>query len=209
MVTQQLSSNRRYVLLLLITTMNLVAWFLQNFIQPFFWSALQWVWSFNPNFEQAELPIQFYSYSATSLLLWFYEKLPHSVVLTIFGIGCLTVCCISVALVCCFGQVMWILMKLCFRTLFPRVVRGYYRLFTWLVRRTIILIVFLCYQAVKLVLFFRSLCNSSSGIAPTVPIPRAINDNITARQLGNIEVIDAAAFRPRRRRTRSNRSPRG
>ena len=61
--------------------MNLVAWVLQNFIEPFFWSALQWIWSFKPNFEQAELPIQFYSYSATSLLLWFYEKLPHSVVL--------------------------------------------------------------------------------------------------------------------------------
>ena len=72
--------------------MNLVAWVLQNFIEPFFWSALQWIWSFNPNFEQAELPIQFYSYSATSLLLWFYEKLPHSVVLAIFAIGCLTVC---------------------------------------------------------------------------------------------------------------------
>ena len=98
-------------------------------------------------------------------------------------------------------------MKLGFRTLFLRVVRGFCRLFTWLVRRTIILIVFLCYQAVKLVLLFRSLCNSSSGIAPTVPIPRAINDNIAVGQLGNIEVINAAAFRPRRRRTRSNQSP--
>ena len=188
--------------------MNLVAWFLQNFIEPFFWSALQWIWSFNPNFEQAELPIKFYSYSATSLLLWFYEKLPHSVVLAIFAIGCLTVCCISLTLVCGFGQVMWILLKRSFRTLFPRVVRVCYRLFTWLVRRTIISIVFLGYQVVKLVLFFRSLCNSSSEIAPTVQIPRAINDNPAVGQLGNIEVIDAAAFRPRRRRTRSNRSPR-
>ena len=99
-------------------------------------------------------------------------------------------------------------MKLGFRILFPRVVRGCYRLFTGLVRRTIILIVYLCYQAAKLVLFFRSLCHSSSEIAPTVPIPRAINDNIMVGQLGNIEVIDTAAFRPRRRRTRSNRSPR-
>ena len=103
---------------------------------------------------------------------------------------------------------MWILLKLGFRTLFPKVVRGFYRLFTWLVRGTIILIVFLGYQVVKIVLFFRSLCNSSSGIAPTVQIPRAINNNPVVEQLGNIEVIDAAAFRPRRRRTRSNRSPR-
>ena len=60
----------------------------------------------------------------------------------------------------------------------------------------------------KLTLFIRSLYNSSSGIAPTVPTPRAINDNIAIRQLRNIEVIDAAAFKPRRRRTGSNRSPR-
>ena len=124
------SNNRGQDLTLIVTTMSLFVWVLYNFIELFFWSALQWAWSFNPNFEQAELPIQFYSYSATSLLLWFYEKLPHLVVLTIFGIGYLTVCCISVAFVCCFGQVIWILMKLGFKILFLRVVRGCYYLFT-------------------------------------------------------------------------------
>ena len=100
---------------------------------------------------------------------------------------------------------MWMFLKLGFRMLFLRVVKSCY-LSVWVVSRTIILIGFLYCQTVKLTLFIRSLCNSLSEIAPIAPVPRAIDDNTTFRQLRNIEVIDAAAFKPRRRRTRSSRS---
>ena len=188
--------------------MSLFAWVLRTFVEPFFWSALQWVWTFTPDPEPAELPLQFYSYSATSLLLWFYEKLPHSVVLFIFMIGCLTIGGLFIVLACGFGRVLVSVLKLIIKTFLIRVLRSCYYIAIRIISSSLIVIGLFCARTARVCRSLQSLCNNSQGTVADAPVPQVIDDTAVFRQLRDVEAIEAAAFRPRRRRARSSQSPR-
>ena len=120
----------------------------------------------------------------------------------------MTIVGISIVLACGFGRVLLMVLKLFFKTLFIHVIRGCYYFSIWVIGRSLISIGFICSRAARLCRLLQSLCNSSEGTVTDAPVPQAINDNAAFRQLRDVEVIEAAAFRPRRRRTRNSQSPR-
>ena len=65
-------------------------------------SILQWAWTFDPAHTSLAftLPFRFYAYSATSILLWLYELLPHWILLTLLILGAFTVLAIALFIFC-------------------------------------------------------------------------------------------------------------
>ena len=67
--------------------MSLWLWIVQSLLEPMFWGALQWTWSWDSPSESDVLWFCLYSNSPTSVLLWLYETVPHSVLLMICVTG--------------------------------------------------------------------------------------------------------------------------
>ena len=80
--------------------MTVVTWILHNLIEPMVWNTLQWVWSIDSSDKAGGLLFRFYSSSPTSLLLWLFEKLPHSLLLLMIVIGGCSLICLVVIGTC-------------------------------------------------------------------------------------------------------------
>ena len=193
--------------------MVVFTWIVRSILEPLFWNLLQWVWSLDSamNADAGALPIQFYSYSSTGLLLWLFEKLPHSLLLAIFACGCCTIlgfilvfCCISTTLA-------WKIVRLLFSFVIVRLIKAVF--WFWLIiahfglrmvykcTRASIRTVNRAHRAIR----DRHSVNSVDAIAQQFINDRQIADRPSETVT---QAIDAAAFRPRRRRVRSARSPR-
>ena len=172
------------------------------------WSALQWMWNLEVPSDSVTLPIQFYSYSSTSVLLWLYEKLPHPVILTVIAVGFTALFGFSVIISWYSCRVSWVVLRVCFRLLVVKaskiVFLLFFRLFwwiacvsSWVIRKGL--------QVVACSL------SSSSSRTPHLQADvarQAIIDSPVAHQEENhTPAIDSSAFRLRRRRMRSTRLP--
>ena len=120
--------------------MSLLSTFVRDVVEPVALSILQWAWTFDlahtaPAFT---LPFRFYAYSATSILLWLYELLPHWLLLTLLILGTFTVLTIALLIFCypfrllhrCF-VVIFKLSLLLFRCVAVDIVRIGYWLYLW------------------------------------------------------------------------------
>ena len=82
--------------------MSLFAAFIRDVVEPLAFTILEWAWSFDtvtapPLFT---LPLRFYAYSATSILLWIYEIFPHWMILTLILLGVLFIVQLLLSLLC-------------------------------------------------------------------------------------------------------------
>ena len=82
--------------------MSLFESFIRDVVEPLAFTILEWAWSFDtvaapPLFT---LPLRFYAYSSTSILLWIYEIFPHWAILTLILLGILFVVQLILSLVC-------------------------------------------------------------------------------------------------------------
>ena len=82
--------------------MSLFASILRDLVEPLALSILEWAWSYDlaaapPLFT---IPLRFYAYSATSVLLWMYELLPHWLILTLILCGVLFGIQLALSLLC-------------------------------------------------------------------------------------------------------------
>ena len=61
----------------------------REIVEPAALTILQWAWTFDPTNPPPvfALPFRFYAYSATSVLLWLFELLPHWFLLTLLILG--------------------------------------------------------------------------------------------------------------------------
>ena len=74
--------------------MNIFVHFIRGLLEPAVWQLLQWIWSLESSDideHSATQRLQFYRYSATSILLFIFESIPHTVILWLLAIGSLTV----------------------------------------------------------------------------------------------------------------------
>ena len=82
--------------------MSLLGAFVRDVVEPVALSILQWAWTFDPGHTAPAftLPFRFYAYSATSILLWLYELLPHWLLLTLLILGTFSVLVIALLIFC-------------------------------------------------------------------------------------------------------------
>ena len=82
--------------------MSLLGAFVRDVVEPVALSILQWAWTFDPAHTAPAftLPFRFYAYSATSVLLWLYELLPHWLLLTLLILGTFSVLAIALLIFC-------------------------------------------------------------------------------------------------------------
>ena len=187
---------------------NVFLWMLQTWFEPFIWGALQWIWNLEVPADSAALPLQFYSYSATSVLLWLYEKLPHPLILTLLAVGFTTLFGFSVIVSCCSCRVSWVVLRVCFRLFVVKAIKIVFLLSYRLLKLIACVsswVVGKCWQVV--------VCALSSSPTPTPrlqvdAVRQAIEDRaLEQREEVRAPAIDSSAFRPRRRRIRSTRLP--
>ena len=189
--------------------MTWISWLLNSFVEPFFWSALHLIWTYDESSEDSRLSAQFYSSSPTGLLLWMFEKVPHPIIITLIVLGCMTVLGTSVILSCCTCQVLYYILRF---------------LYKYCVYRIVLLIIFVAKQVCRVLLIgvlivFKLLCRVVKRLK--VLITRTISSYFMVRneaavirgrpairlRAQGIDEIDAAAFHPRRRYQRTARSP--
>ena len=159
--------------------------------------------------------LQFYRYSATSVLLFIFESIPHTVILWLLAIGSLTV----------FGLVLAVLFCSCRIT--------YYAVFRLIVKFIVWNLIKFLFAGMRLIAlgFYRSILNVYIIISRFSRSPRNLHSQnalehsfplaITSNNLTNaltniidlpvestnhIAPISAEAFRPRRRRSRRIRT---
>ena len=73
--------------------MNVFVHFMRGLLEPAVWQLLQWIWSLEAHDideHSATQRLQFYRYSATSVLLFIFETIPYAVLLWLLAIGSLT-----------------------------------------------------------------------------------------------------------------------
>ena len=82
--------------------MSLFASFVRDVVEPLALTLLEWAWTFDPTTAPPlfSLPLRFYAYSSTSVLLWMYELLPHWLILTLILFGVLFVIQLTLSLIC-------------------------------------------------------------------------------------------------------------
>ena len=75
----------------------------REIVEPAALTILQWAWTFDPTNPPPvfALPFRFYAYSATSVLLWLFELLPHWFLLTLLILGVLFVF-VAIFLIFCY-----------------------------------------------------------------------------------------------------------
>ena len=184
-----------------------LTWIVRNILEPVFWSLLQWVWSLDPTPDVDSLPIQFYSYSSTGLLLWLFEKLPHTLLLAIFACGCCTILGV-ILLFCCFSaSVAWKISRVVFSVVFVGLIK--FVLWCWLiVARVCLHLMFIFTKAsIRAVNRCQRIIEDRRRLRRSIAtIQEQIQDrpNVPLSN-SNSPAIDSSAFRPRRRRTRSPR----
>ena len=198
--------------------MNVFVHFVRGLLEPAVWQLLQWIWSLESSDideHSATQRLQFYRYSATSVLLFIFESIPHSVILWLLAIGSLTV----------FGLILAVLFCSC-RITYYAVFRLIVKLIAW----NLIKFLFACMR-LTILGFYRFFLNVYMVISRSFRSPRYSPDHnaleniaplaITTDNLTNtltdiinspeesanhISPISAEAFRPRRRRSRRIRS---
>ena len=72
------------------TKMNIFVHFMRGLLEPALWRLLQWIWSLEASDideHPATQRLQFYRYSATSVLLFIFESIPHTVILGLLATG--------------------------------------------------------------------------------------------------------------------------
>ena len=111
--------------------MVVITWIVRSILEPLFWNLLQWVWSLDSAMNADALPIQFYSYSSTSLLLWLFEKLPHPLLLAIFACGCCTILGVILVFCCISTTLAWKILRLLFSSVVVKLLKGVF--WFWLV----------------------------------------------------------------------------
>ena len=193
------------------TKMNVFVWILRSLLEPAIWRVLQWIWTFdNIPMNAANLPLHFYSYSSTTLLLWIYEHMPHALILSILSVGCLTILGLILIFSCCSCRVSWWILSVIVRVLVVRVVKAISYLLVVFVK-VIFRIVCIGFtqgrKFVQCILSSRSRQQHGGAIQGSA-VMQAIGDEPAVTQPTRTETpLSAAAFRPRRRRTRSTRLP--
>ena len=160
--------------------------------------------------------LQFYRYSATSVLLFIFESIPHSVILWLLAIGSLTVCGLILAVIFCSCRITYYAV---FRLIVKFIIWNLVKFLFACTRLTILGIcrsILNVYSAISR--SFRSYRNSPDHnplqhIAPlaitTDNLTNILTDNIIyspEESTNHISPISAEAFRPRRRRSRRIRS---
>ena len=191
--------------------MNVITWIARSILEPVFWNLLQWVWSLDSSIDFDGLPIQFYSYSSTSLLLWFFEKLPHPLLLAIFACGCCTILGLILVFCCISTTLAWKIVRLLFSCVVVRLIKAVF--WFWLIIAHFgFRMLYTCTRAsirtvdrAQRVIRDRRSFDRQEAIAQQFINDRRIADRPSETVS---QSIDAAAFRPRRRRVRSARSPR-
>ena len=191
---------------------------MRGLLEPAVWQLLQWIWSLEASDideHSATQRLQFYRYSAISVLLFIFESIPHTVLLWLLAIGSLTV----------FGLILAVLFCSC-RITYYAVFRLIVKFITW----NLIKFLFACTRLTALVLyrsilnvyivisrFIRSTRNlpSQNALEHSAPLaitsdnlPNALSDiiNLPDEPTNHIAPISAKAFRPRRRRSRRIRT---
>ena len=82
--------------------MSSFASILRDLVEPLVLSVLKWAWFYDLATAPLlfAIPLRFYAYSATSMLLWMYELLPHWLILTLILCGVLFVIQLALSLLC-------------------------------------------------------------------------------------------------------------
>ena len=198
--------------------MNVFVHFVRGLLEPAVWQLLQWIWSLEASdFDEhsATQRLQFYRYSATSVLLLVFESIPHSVILWLLAIGSLTVCGLVLAAVFCSCRITYYaVFKLIVKFILWNLVK-----FLFACTRLTILGIYRSILTVYIAISrsLRSSRNSSDHNALQYIAPLAITtDNLTNtltyittspdEPTTPVAPISAEAFRPRRRRSRRIRS---
>ena len=198
--------------------MNVFVHFVRGLLEPAVWQLLQWIWSLEAHDideHSATQRLQFYRYSATSVLLFIFETIPHSVLLWLLAIGSLTVFGLFLAAVFCSCRITYY-------AVFRLIVKFLaWNLIKFLFACTRLTILGICrsilnvYSAISR--SFRSSRNAPDHNALQYVAPLAITtDNISNNltdiinspdePTNHVTPISAEAFRPRRRRSRRIRS---
>ena len=109
----------------------------REIVEPAALTILQWAWTFDPtNTPPAlALPFRFYAYSATSVLLWLFELLPHWLLLSLPILGVVFVV-VAIFLIFCYpAQLFYRILAFLFTTsllLFRYTIVGFVRGVYWL-----------------------------------------------------------------------------
>ena len=194
--------------------MNVFVHFVRGLLEPAVWQLLQWIWSLeSSDIDEHSVTqrLQFYRYSAISVLLFIFESIPHTVILWLLAIGSLTV----------FGLVLAVLFCSC-RITYYAVFRLIVKFIVWnLIKFLFASMRFTALGLYRSILnvyitisrFLRSLRNLLSQNALEHSAPLAITfDNLTNALTNIIDLpvestnyiapISAEVFQPRRRRSR-------
>ena len=186
--------------------MNVLVWILRVFVEPIFWSSLQWIWSFEDSFETETLPLQFYGYSSTSVLLWLYERLPHPVILTLLIIGTLASAGGLLLVSLCSFKLVWVLVRMFYTWTIIRLRRVLLVLVILLIRGLALLSGSLFRTCVRRIRAIPDIWNALNQIQQASAAATLTNrPEPSSRRNRTIPDLDASAFHPRRRRTRSSR----
>ena len=198
--------------------MNVFVHFVRGFLEPAVWQLLQWIWSLeSSDFDEhsATQRLQFYRYSATSVLLFIFESIPHSVILWLLAIGSLTVCGLILAVIFCSCRITYYAV---FRLIVKYIIWNLFkflfactRLTIWGLYRSILNV---CIVISRSFLSARNPPdhNSLQHITPlaitTDNLTNTLTDLINSpdETTNHITPISAEVFRPRRRRSRRIRS---
>ena len=163
------------------TKINVLVHFMRGLLEPAIWQLLQWIWSLEASDIDefsATQRLQFYRYSATSVLLFIFESIPHTVILGLLAIGSLTV----------FGLILAVLFCSC-RITYYAVFRLIVKFIAWnlikslfaCTRLTVLVLYrFVLYIYITISRFFRSPRNLLNQNALEHSAPLAItSDNLT------------------------------
>ena len=165
------------------------------------------MWSLDPTPDLDSLPIQFYSYSSTSLLLWLFEKLPHPLLLAIFVCGCFTIIGVILLFCCVSVSIAWKISRIVFSAVFVRLIK--FVIWFWLaVARICLHLTFVITKtSIRAVNRCQRVIRNRSRLRRSIATTQQeIQDRPnTPLRDQNPFALDSSAFRPRRRCTRSPR----
>ena len=200
------------------TKMNVFVHFMRGLLEPAVWQLLQWIWSMEAHDideHSATQRLQFYRYSATSVLLFIFETIPHSVLLWLLAIGSLTVFGLFLAAVFCSCRITYYAV---FRLIVKFVIWNLVKFLFACMRHTGVGIYQLILRVyIILARFLRSpryspVHNALEHIAPLAITSDNLTNALTniidspVESTNHIAPISAEAFRPRRRRSRRIRT---